>query len=85
MNNLHNLLERFKTLIHSSKDTKTQIKTIIAREATVDLQEGQLDLRDSTLFITAHSGTKNALFMRKKKLLEAFEKELGKNKVKDIR
>ncbi len=85
MNNLQGLLERFKALINSSKDIQTQIKEIIAREARIELEEGQIDIRDATLFVKVSPAMKNSLFMYKKKILEALQKEMGTKAPKDMR
>lgn len=85
MNNLQNLLERFKKLINNSKDTKTRIKEIIAQAAHIELEEGQIDIRDATLFLKVHPAVKNSLFMYKKKILDALQKEMGTKAPRDIR
>ena len=85
MNNLHNLLERFKTLLNDSKDIRGQIRLIVAKVTRIELEEGQFEIKDTTLFIKAHPSIKNSLYMYKKKILDAFSQELGKRAPKDIR
>lgn len=85
MNPLSNFLERFKTFLVSSKNIKEAIQSVIHSVASIELKEGEIDIRDGVVVIQSHPATRNAIFMRKKKIIEELQRILGKQAPRDIR
>ena len=84
MDNLSSFLGKFKKLLSSDAAVKEVVLNVCLKEK-INLQNNSISLKDSTLIIGGSSLLKNKLFMKKKRLIEEINKELGKELITDIR
>lgn len=84
MNPLDSFLEKFKAALSLRPDKKfilEKIKIITG----ADLEEKNIEVKDSVLYIQASSIVKNTLFIKKSLILKAFQGNISTQKIKDIR
>ncbi len=84
MDNLSSFLGKFKKLLSSDAAVKEVVLNVCLKEK-INLQNNSISLKDSTLIIGGSSLLKNQLFMKKQRLIEEINKELGKERITDIR
>ncbi|MES2436433.1 MAG: hypothetical protein V4519_00300 [Patescibacteria group bacterium] len=85
MNNLQHLLEKFAKLVQSPALVKKPILASIHNVSRIQLEEGDINLKESILYITASPSIRNELYMRKRSILKDLERTMGENCPRDIR
>lgn len=85
MDQLSQYLERFKKILTSSSEIKETILSVIASISGITLEKTDIDIKHDTLYIKAHPATRNAIFMRKRKVLDELSSRLGTHAPRDIR
>jgi hypothetical protein len=85
MNNLGDFLDKFKKAFLSSTAQKTAIIAGIKKSAGIQLDPGELEVKDQIVILKTSPVIRNEIFMRKKIIMRELENTLGKHAPGDIR
>jgi hypothetical protein len=85
MNNLGGYLDKFKKIFTSTKFQKDAVRSVINHHAKIELGENDLEVKDYKIILKTSPAVKNAVFMRKQKILEDLKAQMGNIAPNDIR
>ena len=71
---LGSFLEKFLRLERDRKAAKKLFIESVRANSGVELKEGQITIKESTVFVDGPAALKNELFINKEKILEHFNK-----------
>ena len=77
MFNISLFLEKFSKNIQSGQSNKIKIIEIIKKHTQVELSIKSLEIKNTTVYITASPSVKNKLFIYKNKILEEVTKSVS--------
>ncbi len=85
MKELSGFLDKFKKIFSGAKFQKDAILSIINSTAKIQLDEKDIEVKDFKITLKTSPAVKNAIFMRKQKILEGLKAALGNEAPIDIR
>ncbi len=85
MNPLQNFLARFTKLLQTPGELKKPVLFSIKNITNITLLEKDIEIKEGMVHLKTHPAIKNAIFMRKKVILEDLKNLLGNKSPYDIR
>ena len=85
MDNLKNLLDKFKNLINHSGDEKKTVAVAIKKHTNISIDEKDIVVGDGFVRINAHPAIQSEIYIKKPKILADLNEALKPKTFKDIR
>lgn len=82
---LKDYLRKFKNLTPPDDFTRKKVCEVVQKNTNIDLLVENVKVKRGVIFIKENNTLKNSLFLKKRKILDDLQKELGKKTPKDIR
>ncbi len=84
LNNLGSFFDKIKKTILEKEIIIDLIISIIKKETNIVLDRKNIKINKKIITITCNSKEKNSIYIKKIKILELIQKELGSDSIKDI-
>jgi hypothetical protein len=86
MFNISDYLSKFKNITPPDKFVKDELVSVVKDVVGVDIEKGDIDVRNGTVFISTDPIIKNEIFLRKKQVMENLKEKLKtyKKTIRDI-
>lgn len=84
LNNLGSFFDKIKKTILEKEIVIDLIISIIKKETDIVLDRKNIKINKKIVTITCNSKEKNSIYIKKIKILELIQKELGSDSIKDI-
>lgn len=85
MNNLGEYLEKFKKFLSGPKLQREEVLKAIKKVAGIELAEGDIEIKEGTVYVASSPAVRNELFMRKANILAELGISLDSKAPRNIR
>jgi hypothetical protein len=87
MFNISDYLAKFKNITPPDKFVKDELVSVVKDVVGVEIEKGDIDVRNGTIFLSVDPLIKNEIFLRKGEVMESLKEKLRayKKTVRDIR
>ena len=84
MHSIQDLLERFKSILDTEDSKKENIIKIIEENTSIVVSAGDVDVKKGKLFLKVKPIYRNAILLKKDKILEDLKQSFGDKYIQDI-
>jgi hypothetical protein len=84
MHSIQDLLERFKGILDTEDSKKENIIKILEENTSIVISAGDIDVKKGKLFLKVKPIYKNAILLKKDKILEDLRLSFGDKYIQDI-
>ena len=84
MRSIQDLLERFKSILDTEDSKKENIIKIIEENTSIVVSAGDVDVKKGKLFLKVKPIYRNAILLKKDKILEDLKQSFGDKYIPDI-
>lgn len=84
MRSIQDLLERFKSILDTEDSKKENIIKIIEENTSIVVSAGDVDVKKGKLFLKVKPIYRNAILLKKDKILEDLKQSFGDKYIQDI-
>jgi hypothetical protein len=87
MFNIGDYLSKFKNITPPDKFVKDELVLVVKEIVGVEIEKGDIDVRNGTIFLSVDPIVKNEIFLRKAEVMENLKEKLKiyKKTIRDLR